>query len=111
MPMMGGHSDVKDVDDEIKDTLVAFKASIEEKAATTFETFVPVKYTKQVVAGMIYHIKVNVGNEFIHARVFQPLPHPHWRASTMPSSFTRTDRGQRNGLRDVTEGLIKYKSH
>ena len=46
MPMMGGHSDVKDVDDEIKDTLVAFKASIEEKAATTFETFVPVKYTK-----------------------------------------------------------------
>ena len=75
MPMVGGHSDVKDVDDEIKDTLLAFKASIEEKAATTFETFVPVKYTKQVVAGMIYHIKVNVGNEFIHARVFQPLPH------------------------------------
>ena len=75
MAMVGGHSDVKDVDDEIKETLEAFKAAIEEKAAKTFETFEPVKYTKQVVAGMIYHIKVNVGDEFIHARVFQPLPH------------------------------------
>ena len=73
--MTGGHSQLLDVNDEVKETLAAYKAAIEEKAEKTFETFEPFKYTKQVVAGMIYHIKINVGNEFIHARVFQPLPH------------------------------------
>jgi len=29
----------------------------------------------QVVAGMVYHVKVNVGSEHIHARIFKPLPH------------------------------------
>ena len=73
--MTGGHSQLLEVNDEIKETLNAFKATIEERAEKTFETFEPVKYTKQVVAGMVYHVKINVGTEFIHARVFQPLPH------------------------------------
>ena len=73
--MAGGHSAVAAVDDEIKETLMGFKAAIEAKAGKSFDTFEPVKYTKQVVAGMIYHVKVNVGTDHIHARVYQPLPH------------------------------------
>ena len=75
MAMAGGHSQLLEVDDEIMETLLGFKGTIEEKAGKTYETFKPCKYTKQVVAGMIYHVKINVGTEHIHARVFQPLPH------------------------------------
>ena len=75
MAMTGAHSELLAVEGEIKDILMGFKGTIEEKAGKSFETFEPVKYTKQVVAGMVYHVKINVGGEHIHARVYQPLPH------------------------------------
>jgi len=41
-----------------------------------FSTFEPVKYTQQVVAGMIYKVVFKVdGDKFIHTKVFAPLPH------------------------------------
>jgi len=73
--MLGGHSQLLAVDDEIMATLMEFKPTIEEKAGKTFIMFEPCKYTKQVVAGMIYHVKIYVGTEHIHVKVFVPLPH------------------------------------
>ena len=29
----------------------------------------------QVVAGTVYHVKINTGSDHVHARIFKPLPH------------------------------------
>ena len=74
--MVGGHSAAQDVTEEYRGVLEGFKSTVEEKAGTTFATFTPVKFTKQVVAGMVFQVKYQVGDaEFVHAKVFMPLPH------------------------------------
>eukprot|EP00592_Proboscia_alata_P013384 CAMPEP_0194387372 /NCGR_PEP_ID=MMETSP0174-20130528/91965_1 /TAXON_ID=216777 /ORGANISM="Proboscia alata, Strain PI-D3" /LENGTH=89 /DNA_ID=CAMNT_0039177491 /DNA_START=12 /DNA_END=281 /DNA_ORIENTATION=+ len=63
-------------DAEKKAQFEGFKAIVEAKANATYATFVAVKYTQQVVAGMIYQVKYQVGDaEFVHAKVVVPLPH------------------------------------
>ena len=52
-----------------------FKGMIEAEAGKQFGTFEAVKYTSQVVAGINFQIKYNVGDSHIHAKVFKPLPH------------------------------------
>ena len=64
---------MRDVDDEgeWRDQFASYQAIVEEKAGRTFEIFQPVKFTSQVVAGAIFHIKYCVGgDQFVHARVF-----------------------------------------
>ena len=74
--MAGGHSDARKVDEEHRTKFSGWKGSVEDKAGRTFAIFEPVSYTQQVVAGMIYHVKYKVADgEWIHARVYQPLPH------------------------------------
>jgi len=34
-----------------------------------------VHFTSQVVAGLIYQVKYKVGNDYVHAKIFKPLPH------------------------------------
>ena len=46
--------------------------------AESFDLFQATHYTQQVVAGMIYHIKIqtsNAGDECVHVRIFEPLPY------------------------------------
>lgn len=79
MPLLaGGHSDpstaitpqIQTIADEIKPVL-------EEKAGRgAFVHYNLLEYRQQVVAGMIYHFKIQVSpSECVHARVFRPLPH------------------------------------
>ena len=76
MPMPGGHSESKAVDEEHKAKFSAWRETVQASAGRTFDMFEPHSYTQQVVAGMIYHVKYQVAeNEWVHARVFQPLPH------------------------------------
>ena len=43
---------------------------------TNHETFEITGYTTQVVAGLNYQLKIHVGdNQYIHAKVYKPLPH------------------------------------
>lgn len=75
--LRGGHSDEKDVDEE-KMALFKqeFKSVIETKSGKVYNTFEPLAYTHQVVAGTIYKIKIRVDdNKIILAKVFKPLPH------------------------------------
>ena len=67
---------MKDVDDEVREEFISYKATIEATAGKTFDSLEPVKYTQQVVAGMNYHIKYRVSDgSHIHVKVFKPLPH------------------------------------
>ena len=74
--MPGGHSEMRVPDEEHLEKFHSWRETVEAQAGKTFEHFHAVGYTQQVVAGMVYHVKYHVGgDEHIHAKVFQPLPH------------------------------------
>ena len=51
------------------------KSSVEEKKNAKYTTFEAVKFTTQVVNGVMYRIKVKVGeNEYIHIKALKNLP-------------------------------------
>merc|ERR1712147_231763 len=73
--LMGGHSNLKEVGEEEKQLFTSWKEIVEASANKTFDTFEPVGYTSQVVAGTVFQIKYKVGDDYLHAKVFRPLPH------------------------------------
>ncbi|KAM9337061.1 cystatin-B-like [Symphorus nematophorus] len=77
MPMMcGGLSPPADADEKIQKLCDAVKTHAEEKAGRKFDVFIAKCYLKQLVAGTNYFIKVHVGgDEHIHLRVYEKLPH------------------------------------
>ena len=92
LEIVGGPSEEKEADNEIKQMVAELKAKVEEKRNTTFSTFEAVKYRSQVVNGVLYRIKVKVGdNEYLHLRVLKNLPH----------------NGGNVVLRQVSEGTFK----
>ena len=75
MQMVGGPTEERDADDEVKKIATELKKQVEEKRNATFSTFEAVKYTTQVVAGVMYRIKVKVGDDqYLHLRVLKNLP-------------------------------------
>ncbi|NXJ09920.1 CYTB protein, partial [Odontophorus gujanensis] len=60
------------------------KPQLESKENKTYCTFKAIVYRTQVVAGTIYFIKVqNSDREFVHLKVFIPLPHENQDPSLM----------------------------
>lgn len=73
---MGGHSDYKQPNAEELEFFLLQRAAIEQHAGRTFQDFEVVRFTQQVVAGMIYQVDIKVeGDEHIHVKIFKPLPH------------------------------------
>ena len=55
---MGGHSAEKEAaDSEWRPTLIGFQDIVQTKAGKEYDQFVPVKFTQQVVAGNVFHVK------------------------------------------------------
>ncbi|XP_042560384.1 cystatin-B-like [Clupea harengus] len=51
------------------------KAAVDEKVGKNYYSYTAKKYKSQIVAGTNYFIKVHVGgDDYIHIRVFDPLP-------------------------------------
>ncbi|KAF7669268.1 hypothetical protein LDENG_00203180 [Lucifuga dentata] len=51
------------------------KSEVEQKTGKNYRVFKAVKYRSQVVEGVNYFIKVNVGEgDYLHLIVFQSLP-------------------------------------
>ena len=74
--MCGGASNVKIPDADETQFFVECKAIVEAAASATYETFTPVHFTSQVVAGTNFQVKFNVGGDaHVHAKIFRPLPH------------------------------------
>ena len=73
--MLGGPGAVQDADDQIKEIAKGMKGEAEKALGETYGEFEAVKYTKQIVNGTNYNIKVKVGGEkYVHIKVHVPLP-------------------------------------
>lgn len=65
------------------------KGSIESELGQSFDTFELVDFTTQVVAGVIYLMRVRVDqDEFLHVKIIKPLPH-----TGLPPSVMTVQRG------------------
>ncbi|XP_007112234.1 cystatin-A [Physeter macrocephalus] len=71
----GGLTEAQPATPEIQEMANTIKPQLEEKTNETYEEFEAVEYKTQVVAGMNYYIKIQVGNDhYIHVKVFKSLP-------------------------------------
>ena len=92
LEMVGGPTEEMDADEDVKKLAEELKKQVEENRNTTFTTFEAVKFTTQVVNGVMYKIKVKVGDDqYIHLRALKNLPH----------------KGGNVVLRTVEEGTFK----
>ena len=92
LEVVGGPSEEKEANDEVKKMTKELKASVEEKKNAKYTTFEAVKFTTQVVNGVMYRIKVKVGeNEYIHIKALKNLP----------------SQGGKVVLRNVADGTFK----
>ena len=88
--MMGGHSAPKTDADGLQ-KIAGYQSLVQGHLNREFETFEPVHYTTQVVAGTVYQAKVKVGgDEHIHIKIFEPLPHTNEAASVMATEEGRS---------------------
>ncbi|XP_062600302.1 uncharacterized protein LOC134261934 [Saccostrea cucullata] len=60
--------------EEIKALAEKFKANVEKELGRELDTFDAVSFRKQVVAANVYFIKVKVGDEYAHIRIYDPIP-------------------------------------
>jgi hypothetical protein len=73
--MMGGFGDAKQVTDEVKTLCDGLKEKIEAQCNKSFDTWEPICYKTQVVAGTNYLVKIKVAEgDFVHAKIFKALP-------------------------------------
>ena len=92
LEVVGGPSEEKEANDEVKKMVEELKASVEEKKNAKYTTFEAVKFTTQVVNGVMYRIKVKVGeNEYIHIKALKNL----------------SAQGGKVVLRNVADGTFK----
>ncbi|XP_062598471.1 cystatin-B-like [Saccostrea cucullata] len=89
MMKCGGTSDCKPADAEIQSIINEVKGAVEDKVGRKLDTYTPVSYKTQVVAGTNYFVKVNIGDEHIHLRIFAPLPH-----TNQPKELSDLQRGK-----------------
>mmetsp|Transcript_4645 Transcript_4645/g.6260 ORF Transcript_4645/g.6260 Transcript_4645/m.6260 type:complete len:102 (+) Transcript_4645:111-416(+) len=75
MATLGGHSAPKDANDNIKQITLSLQKAAEDHLGASFPKFEALSYTEQVVAGMVYHVAVDAGDQIVHVRCYQPLPH------------------------------------
>ena len=92
LEVVGGPTEEKEATDDVKKMVEELKASVEEKKKTKYTTFEAVKFTTQVVNGIMYRIKIKVGeDEYLHVRALKSLP----------------VQGGKVTLRNVSEGTFK----
>ena len=92
LEVVGGFTEEKDATDEVKKMVEELKASVEEKRNAKYSTFEAIKFATQVVNGVMYKIKIKVGeDEYLHIRALKSLP----------------IHGGKVTLRQVSEGTFK----
>eukprot|EP00968_Pinguiococcus_pyrenoidosus_P005254 scaffold336_cov250-Pinguiococcus_pyrenoidosus.AAC.24 len=87
MATPGGFGSAEEVTDEVKDMVVALQEAIQESLSKEYDTFDPVSYVTQVVAGTNYLVKVHVGeSDYVHVKIHEPLPHKNEAPRLMEAS-------------------------
>ncbi len=88
--MLGGFGNALDADDNVKALATGMKGAAEKALGETYGVFEAVKYTKQVVNGTNYKIKVKVGDgKYVHLKVHVPLP-----AKNAPNELLEQEKGK-----------------
>ena len=73
--MLGGHSQSKPMDDEVRQMVNSLKAKIEGTMNATYTDFEAIDYTSQCVAGTNFVVRIKVGGDVhISVTIFRPLP-------------------------------------
>ncbi|XP_005071579.1 cystatin-A [Mesocricetus auratus] len=71
----GGLSEARPATPEVQEIADQVRAQLEEKTNEKYEKFEAIEYKTQVVAGVNYFIKVDVGNsQYVHLKVYKGLP-------------------------------------
>ena len=87
--LCGGFNNVQNADNEVQAIIDQVRGEVEAQLGTV-GAYQAVSFTQQVVAGMNYKVKVLVSeNEYIHIKVYVPLPHTH-----NPPSLSELERGK-----------------
>ena len=76
--LAGGHSEPpKEINPRVQKIADDVKPQLEEKLGrASFAEYQLLEFRQQVVAGMIYHFKIQISpSECVHCKVFQSLPH------------------------------------
>ena len=74
--MVGGFGEEHEMTEEVLSMVSALKEDIEVQAGEKFETFNPISYKSQVVAGINFDVTVRTGEaKSVVVRIFKPLPH------------------------------------
>ncbi|KFO30703.1 cystatin-A [Fukomys damarensis] len=93
----GGLSETRPATPEIQKIVDEVKPQLEEKTNESYQEFKAIEYKSQVVAGAIYYIKVQVGNNrYIHIKVIQRLPGQSEK--TLELSAYQTDKSKEDEL-------------
>ncbi|XP_052014892.1 cystatin-A-like [Apodemus sylvaticus] len=72
--LLGGTSEARPATPEIQEIADKVRPQLEEKTNEKYEKFEAVEYKTQVVSGLNYFIKIDVGNGcYIHVRVYRGL--------------------------------------
>ena len=76
MTTPGGLSNIKLEDDSVKELIKNIRNQLENKTTIKYDTVTVHSYKTQVVAGIIYYVKINIeGNNYVHLKIMQHLPH------------------------------------
>nr|XP_045002600.1 cystatin-A [Jaculus jaculus] len=71
----GGLTEARPATPEIQELVDAVKPQLEAKTNETYEEFKAESYKTQVVAGVNYFVKVNIGGgRYMHLKIFKGLP-------------------------------------
>eukprot|EP00667_Euglena_gracilis_P018501 EG_transcript_19656 len=97
-PLLGGLGDTHPITPEVAEMVNGLKSRIIAKAQaqglnSIGAEFEPISYRSQVVAGTNYFVKVRVGrNEYLHVRIFKPLPYTHEEPQVVSVQVGKRDR-------------------
>ncbi len=74
--LAGGWKESSGLTEEQYHMITELRHQVQEKAGKEFAHFNPVAIRSQVVAGTNYFVKIQVSeSEYIHVKIFKPLPH------------------------------------
>ncbi|XP_073524771.1 leukocyte cysteine proteinase inhibitor 1-like [Phyllobates terribilis] len=73
--MVGGFGPEKPANEEAQAACDSVKAQFLKQSGKNAAKFVVWRFRSQVVAGTNYLVKVDIGDDFCHLKIFVPLPH------------------------------------
>ncbi|XP_040278789.1 cystatin-A1-like [Bufo bufo] len=79
---VGGLGEEKPTNPEIQALCDSVKHDFEQKSGVNAAKFMVISFKSQVVAGIFYFVKVDLGGgQFCHLKILEPLPHTGEKAT------------------------------